>query len=83
MENHSDESDPEVQEAKKFKARYETSKINTYSMRKLSATSNNGSQTLKNQIIESFLRVKAAKSGAKIDDFAPSHQASFFVPHLD
>lgn len=42
---------------------------------------NDGSQALKEEIQESYLRVKAAKHGMKLEDLVPKHDIQFYLPN--
>lgn len=56
-------------------------RLNTPSLKRL-ALINDGSQALKDEIHESYLRVKAAKHGMKLKDLVPNHDNfSFYLPN--
>jgi hypothetical protein len=42
---------------------------------------NDGSQVLKEEIHESYLRVKAAKHGMRLEDLVPDHGIEFYLPN--
>ena len=54
-------------------------RLNTPSMKRL-ALINDGNAMLKQEIAESFLRVKAAKHGSRLAEIMPSHKLEFYAP---
>lgn len=55
-------------------------RLNTPTLKRL-ALINDGSQALKEEIHESYLRVKAAKHGMKLKDLIPNHGIEFYLPN--
>lgn len=55
-------------------------RLNTPKLKKM-ALINDGSQALKEEIQESYLRVKAAKHGMRLKDLVPSHGIQFYLPN--
>ena len=55
-------------------------RLNTPTLKKM-ALINDGSQALKEEIQESYLRVKAAKHGMRLRDLVPSHGIQFYLPN--
>ena len=53
--------------------------LNTPSLKRL-ALVNDGNAMLKQEIAESFLRVKAAKHGSRLAEIMPSHKLEFYAP---
>ena len=54
-------------------------RLNTPTLKRLSMV-NDGNSILKQEIAESFLRVKAAKHGSRLAEIMPSHKIDFFAP---
>jgi hypothetical protein len=57
-----------------------TNRLNTPKLRRM-ALINDGSQALKDEINESYLRVKAAKHGMRLSDVIPDHGLKFYLPN--
>lgn len=57
-----------------------TYRLNTPKLKRM-ALINDGSQALKDEINESYLRVKAAKHGMKLSDVIPNHGIKFYLPN--
>lgn len=57
-----------------------TYRLNTPKLKRM-ALINDGSQALKDEINESYLRVKAAKHGMRLSDVIPNHGIKFYLPN--
>ena len=71
------EQTPEENEEKPFK----NHRLNTPSLKRI-ALVNDGTTILKQEITESFLRVKAAKHGARLREIMPAHERDFYLPEM-
>lgn len=60
--------------------RVNNQRLNTPSLKRM-ALINDGSQALKDEINESYLRVKAAKHGTKLNELVPEHGIKFYLPN--
>jgi len=74
--------DKKVQEESEKEAtgpKFNTQRLNTPTLKRM-ALVNDGRQALKDEINESYLRVKAAKHGMKLEDLVPNHGIEFYMP---
>ena len=74
------EKKPEEDTKEASEERVNTRRLNTPTLKRL-ALINDGSQALKNEINESYLRVKAAKHGMRLSELVPDHGISFYLPN--